>query len=447
MTRMVRVRWRVCLLAALLVLSLSAGVARERAVAAPSAPPKTFSFAGSGYGHGIGMSQYGAYGMALRGYSSSSIIAHYYRGATASPAAMPATISVGMLQAGFDPLSGGRLARVLVQGMPLPGVRGSGAVVVSGVGPGGRATSRYLPGGVTWSVRPEAAGMSVFGPRGRVFGPARVAGRSGLTLRYGVGRGVRVPALLRLPQSGRTLRWGRLEVRAVRDDHGVPRPRAVLVIGVNAYLRGLGEMPSLWPMAALRAQAIAARSYAVAAARDRGQHRGQATWTGCDCAVYSDTRDQHYIGWAKEGGLAGRRWVAAVDGTGSQVVRYRGAAVSAYYSSSSGGMTQSKRVWGSRPLPYLPVQPDPWDCAGSPPACRNPNWRWLAQRSAAAVSAALAPFGVGTVTGIQVTWRDSSGRVRTARVSGTRRSVVVSGGTLLRLLGLRSTRFTVAAMG
>jgi Stage II sporulation protein len=194
----------------------------------------------------------------------------------ASRVALPATISVGMLQAGLDPLTGGRLARVLVRGMPLPGTRGSGVIVVSGVGPGGRAMSRHLPGGVTWSIRPEAAGMSVFGPRGHVFGPARVAGRGGLTVRYRVGRGVRVPALPRLAQAGRTLRWGRLEVRAVRDSGGVARPRAVLVIGVNAYLRGLGEMPSLWPMAALLAQAIAARSYAVAAVRHRGQHRGQA---------------------------------------------------------------------------------------------------------------------------------------------------------------------------
>jgi stage II sporulation protein D len=444
---LVRARWRACLLAVLVVVPLQAVLPTTVAEATAPAPPAAFRFSGAGFGHGIGMSQYGAYGMALNGYSSSSIIAHYYRGAVASPAALPPTISVGMLQAGLDPLTGGRLSRVLVRGAALPGVRGSGAVVVSGLGSRGQLLRRYLPAGVTWSIRPEATGMSVFGPHGRVFGPATLAGGRGLTVRYGVGPGVREPALLQLPQTGRTLRWGRLEVRAVRDDHGLLRPRAMLVIGVNAYLRGLAEMPSLWPLAALQAQAIAARSYALAAIAAHGQHRGQTIWTGCDCAVYPDMRDQYYSGWAKEGGLAGARWVAAVDGTGSRVVRWHGRVVQAFYSSSSGGMTQSNAVWGSAPLPYLPVQADPWDRACRGGACHNPNWRWLVQRSAASVSASLAPLGVGTVTAIQVTWRDSSGRIRAATVRGTRGTVPVSGGALLRLLHLKSTRFTVAPIG
>ena len=444
--RMVRGRWRACLLAALVVLPLQAAVPATGTAAAARAVPTAFRFSGGGYGHGIGMSQYGAYGMALGGFSSASIIAHYYRGASASPASLPATIRVGMLQAGLDPLTGGRLGRVLVRGAALR-VGGSGTIVASGLGPRGELRRRYLAGRVTYSIRPEAGGMSVFGPAGRVFGPTTLRGGRGLTLRYGVGAGVRVPALLQLPQSERTLRWGRLEVRAVRDSRGALRPRAVLVIGVNAYLRGLAEMPSLWPAAALRAQAIAGRSYALAAVAARGQHRGQTSWTGCDCAVYADTRDQAYTGWAKEGGFAGSRWVAAVDGTGSQVVRYRGQVVQAFYSSSSGGMTQSNAIWGSAPLAYLPVQTDPWDCARAGGRCRNPNWRWVAQRSAASVSSSLAPLGVGTVTGIQVTWRDSSGRVRGARVSGTRRTASVKGSTLLRLLHLKSTRFRVTATG
>jgi stage II sporulation protein D len=244
------------LLAALIALTLLALPAAGARAAAPAAP-SAFRFDGRGFGHGIGMSQYGAYGMALGGYSSSGIIAHYYRGATIAAAWLPETISVGMLQAGLDPLSGGRLDRVLVRGAVLPGTAGGGTVVVSGYGPDRRAWRRYLPGGVTYSIRPEAAGMSVFGPNGRVFGPSTLQAAGGLTLRYGVGRGVRVPALLQLPQTGRALRWGRLEVRTVRDERGVPRPRARLLIGVNAYLRGLAEMPSLWPAAALRAPAIA----------------------------------------------------------------------------------------------------------------------------------------------------------------------------------------------
>jgi SpoIID/LytB domain protein len=442
MVRAVRARWQACLLAVLLVLALSPVSAR----ATPPTPPSAFRFDGRGYGHGIGMSQYGAYGMALSGHSSAGIIAHYYRGATASPAVLPRTISVGLLQARLDPLTGGRLRQVLVRGLALPGARGSGPVTVSGYGPQGEPLRRDLPGGVTYSVRPGAGGMSVFGPAGRVFGPARLGTGAGLTLRYQGAPGGQAAALLRLPQAGRTLRWGRVQVRAVRDDHGVPRPRAVLVIGVNAYLRGLAEMPSSWPMAALKAQAVAARSYALAAIGARGQHREQAVWSGCDCAIYPDTRDQYYSGWDKEGGLSGARWVSAVDGTGSRVVRYSGQVVSAVYSSSSGGMTQSNSAWGSAPLAYLPVQPDQWDCASVGGQCRNPNWRWLQQRPSAAVSRSLESLGAGVVTGIQVTQRDSSGRIRIARVSGSRGAVTVTGGTLQRLLGLKSRLFAVTAV-
>jgi stage II sporulation protein D len=201
-------------------------------------------------------------------------------------------------------------------------------------------------------------------------------------------------------------------------------------------------------LAALVAVTLLALPAAVArAAAPAVPNRDQAIWTGCDCAVYPDTRDQSYRGWAKEGGLGGARWVAAVDGTGSMMVRYGGAVVPAFYSSSSGGMTQSNAVWGGAPLPYLQVQPDPWDCAGAGGGCRNPNWRWREQLAAATVAASLRPLGVGAITGIQVTWRDSSGRVRGARVSGTRGVAAVSGGTLLRLLHLKSTGFTVTTLG
>lgn len=441
MVRMIRAR-RAGALALVLTPAMLA-LLGSSAAAAPAPAPAAFRIEGSGAGHGVGMSQWGAYGMALRGYGASSIVAHYYPGTAARPAMLPETISVGLLQAGLDPRTGGRLSQVLFRGGQLGGAEGSGTVVVTGYGSDGQLHRRYLPGGTTWSVRPQDGGISVFGPDGRVFGPATLDGRGGLVLRYGVGTGVRVPGLLSLPQTGRTLRWGRVEIRAVRDDRGVTRPRAVLLIGVNAYLRGLGEVPSLWPMAALQAQAIAARSYAVAAVQRLGQHRDQWAWDGCDCAVYPDTRDQYFVGWSKESGLAGARWVSAVDGTGALVVGYGGQVVQALYSASSGGRTQSVSVWGGPPSSHMPVQRDPWDCASGAGPCRNPDWRWAEVRSASATSAALRELGVGPVTGIRVTWRDSSGRVRAATVSGTRGSVAVTGATLQRLLGLKSTRFSV----
>jgi hypothetical protein len=93
-------------------LGLATGPADPAAVAAPS----TFTIHGAGYGHGIGMSQYGAHGMALRGASAGRIISFYYGGAQARPATLPATIRVGLLQANHDPSAGGRLRRGLVRG-------------------------------------------------------------------------------------------------------------------------------------------------------------------------------------------------------------------------------------------------------------------------------------------------------------------------------------------
>src|SRR6266511_393122 len=85
--------------------------------AAVSAPaPAAFRIEGSGAGHGVGMSQWGVYGMVLRGYGVFGIVAYYYLGIVAWPAMLSETISVGLLQVGLDPRTGGRLSQVLFRG-------------------------------------------------------------------------------------------------------------------------------------------------------------------------------------------------------------------------------------------------------------------------------------------------------------------------------------------
>jgi hypothetical protein len=320
-------------------LGLATGPADPTAVAAPD----SFTIHGAGYGHGIGMSQYGAHGMALRDASAGRIISFYYGGARAGSVGLPSTIRVGILQANHDPSAGGRLRRVLVRGPRCPAWAAAAASRSRARPPGGRAVRRRLAGGVTWSIRPESGGVSVFDlSRRRVFGPTRAG--TGLIVRY---QTTVPPARLLLPQTGQQLRWGRLDVSLVRDNRGVLRPRAVARLPFNHYLRGLGEMPGSFAYAALRAQAIAARSYALVAAQSRGQHSGRGSWDGCDCAVYSGVRDQLYAGYVKEQGVHGRRWVTAVRRTGRWVVRWHGRTVQAFYSSSSGGYTSSNAQWGS----------------------------------------------------------------------------------------------------
>jgi SpoIID/LytB domain protein len=416
-------------------LGLAAGPAEPAAVAAPSA----FTIHGAGYGHGVGLSQYGAQGMAVRGYAASRILSFYYGGAKAGSVRLPSTIRVGLLQANRDPSIGGRLARVRVQGLEVPGLGGSGRFTVSGTSPGGQITRRTLPGHVTFSIKPESGGMSVFdlGSR-RLFGPTKA--RTGVIVRY---QTVTPPARLLLPQTGQQLRWGRLDVSLVRDDRGVLRPRAVAVMPFNRYLRGLGEMPGSFAYAALRAQAIAARSYALVATQIRGQRSGRGLWYGCDCAVYAGVRDQLYGGYAYEVGATGRRWVAAVSRTGAWVVRWGGRAVQAFYSSSSGGYTSSNAQWGSAPLPYFPAGEDPYDRGGG--IHPNPNHSWTLRMSAASLGARL---GVGTATSVrEVKPRSWGYRVSTITVTGVKdgrsTSVTLTGTQFRVALKLKSTKFHV----
>ena len=404
------------------------------------AAPRTFTITGGGYGHGIGMSQYGAHGMALRGASAGRIISFYYGGAQAGPATLPATIRVGLLQADHDPSAGGRLGRVLVRGAEIPGHGGSGRFVVSGVSPGGGKARRSLGGHTTFSIRPHSGGASVFDPSGRrVFGPTRAG--HGVVVRF---QTAVPPASLSLPQTGQQLRWGHLEVHLVRDNRGVSRPRAVAVLPFNHYLRGLAEVPGSFANHALRAQAIAARSYALYAVRARTQHWGHGRWDGCNCALYGTVRDQHFAGYAKEQGYYGSRWVAAVRGTGSQVVRYRSRLVQAFYSSSSGGYTSSNAQWGSAPLPWFPGRPDPYDRGGG--AHRNPNFRWKKTISAAGLGARL---GIGTATRVRETNMPSwGGRVSRVTVegikAGRRTSVTVTGAWFRKAYALKSIKFRIS---
>jgi len=435
MLKLRRVRTFAAVGALAVALGLLTGPSDPAAVAAPS----SFTIVGGGYGHGVGMSQYGAHGMALRGAGAGRIISFYYGGAQARPATLPAFVRIGLLQAGHDPSAGGRLGRVLVKGVEVPGRGGSGRFSVSGVTPGGRTLRRTLSGHVTWSIKPESGGTSVFDPsRRRVFGPTRSG--TGVVVRYETAL---PPARLSLPQTGQQLRWGRLDVHVVRDDHGVTRPRAVAVLPFNRYLRGLAEMPGSFANEALRAQAIAARSYAFVTTRIRGQHSGRGLWYGCDCAVYASVRDQLYGGYANEVGTYGRRWVTAVSGTGSWVVRWRGRTVQAFYSSSSGGYTSSNAQWGSAPLPWFPARVDPYDRGGG--AHPNPNHTWTVRVSAASLGARL---GVGTATAVREVKPKSWGyRVSTITVTGVkdgrRTSVTLTGTRFQTALRLKSTKFHV----
>lgn len=410
------------LLATLLIAVLVLSHARP-----VSATGHNVSFDGGGWGHGIGMSQWGARGFAANGWTADRILTHYYQGTSLAGAESPNPVRVGLLH---DQSS-------------LGGSTTQGGMVSCD---GGTPTAVPSAG---WTYHPVSNGSGGFSGQFRKSDGTAVltcAGRT--TLEY-------LPGILTINGTGYRYRHGTLEL-SVRP--GTSLVRAVAKIyaegdnpAIDVYLYGLGEMPSSWPREALRTQAIAGRTYALEKIARLGQHRSSPP---CDCALVSTVYDQAYVGYDKETGAYGSQWVEAVQSTRSLTVKYGGALIQAYYSSSSGGATENNElVWGGTPLPYLRGVSDPYDGTGG-----NPNFRWSVRFTWAALQARLNAAGdtaVGTLQSIQVVsptgssgrvtpvQSDGSGGVRIVGSSGTKR---VSGDRLRGVLGLKSTLFTIADM-
>jgi stage II sporulation protein D len=199
--------------------------------------------------------------------------------------------------------------------------------------------------------------------------------------------------------------------------------QTVNAVGLDDYVRGVvaAEMSSSWAAAALEAQAVAARTYAIT-----------ATVGAADYDLYSDTRSQMYGGVSAETPATN----AAVAATAGQIVTYAGQPAVTYFFSSSGGYTESiQNVWaGSAPEPWLRGVPDPYDGAG-----QNPYHSWGSQMSVNAAAAKLGSLVKGSLVGIKVTRHGVSPRIMQALVVGTRGTTGVTGTQLQAIFGLAST--------
>ena len=288
------------LVSSALALVASSGGGAQQAQPAPG--EAVFLVSGRGWGHGVGMSQYGAYGMARAGKSYAQILAYFYPGTELGKATKD---EVRVL------LEEGRPALTISSPQPFSATDATGQKTKLAAGPVVLTPKLKLP-------TPD-------GPPARAPGPlVFTAGKSPLSL------------------DGKPYR-GKLEVAAQGS-----RLRAVNVVQTEAYVAGVvaGEMPHTWPAEALKAQAVAARSYALS-------HLVK----GKPYDLYSDPRSQVY------GGLAGERpeTSAAVRATAGQVVLYGGKVASTFYFSSSGGRTASSADVFGFVEPYLVSRPDPWD--------------------------------------------------------------------------------------
>jgi stage II sporulation protein D len=121
------------------------------------------------------------------------------------------------------------------------------------------------------------------------------------------------------------------------------------ILPFEDYLKGIAEVPRTWPMEALKAQVVAARSYALAHLQRPGSEGARLGYQIC-----ATTACQVYLGLGIAGGPYGDRWRKAVDQTSAQVLLFQGRPADTLYSSTSNGHTLgNEKVFGSSPLPYL----------------------------------------------------------------------------------------------
>jgi SpoIID/LytB domain protein len=199
----------------------------------------------------------------------------------------------------------------------------------------------------------------------------------------------------------------------------------------DEYLRGIGEVPSSWPSAALEAQVIAARTFGLAKKDNLRKI--------CDCNLYSSTQDQNFVGWSKEvEAVYGKKWVDAVsvtqpDTNTGLAILYKGKPIFAYYASSTGGVTENVQdVWGT-PVPYLLSVPDPWSLDST----INPSYSSWA-RSISQANMAKA-FNLPDVARYEVTARTGGGAVkRVSAFSTNGKSSQLTGEKFRSLLKLPS---------
>lgn len=411
-----------------------------------------FSVLGRGWGHGAGMSQYGAYGAALLGCDARTIVQTYYPGVEVAAAPkLPESFRVSLWPDRPGAAGGGPVQRIRVVAHTgeLEWQTPDGPVI--------------QPNKAKWVIEAVGGGPVRILDEATPDTPVWEGGDDGTIVRVPIdGKIAQLSSKSTNSQwaDGRPYAHGTFDFRSIGN--GVSLVMQIDTAGgVNAlerYLRGLSEMPSSWDSAALEAQAVTGRSYALD--RWESYNGGRA---GCACDVYDSVYDQAYSGYLKESegqdATFGKRWVAAVNATAGQVMRYQGATATGYYSSSHGGHSESSRfVFGGGSIPYLqPVDDSRWEAGlrDSGSRAKNSNLTWTTSLSKQQVAAALdqAGLGVGEVRTIELPDpKGVRGRVGRpdlgyggVRITGTTGTRTVSGDRFRSLLGLRSTFFTIVS--
>jgi stage II sporulation protein D len=372
--------------AALLACAFSSAALLAAPAGAAAAPTSAsrFYINGAGFGHGIGMSQYGAAGFAQHGFTYQQILQRYYSTTTLAKVNPNRNVTV-LLHEGAATFRGA--LRVKGTAVTLSPRTNYGVITVGSM------------------LRIISHGRTI----GTFEAPLTVTGNGKpLTL---VGQGRYLGAFVFRPAST----GGAMTINAV---------------GLDNYVRGVvaAEMPASWPAQALDAQAVAARTYAITAGS-----------VAADFDVYDDTRSQMYEGVNAETATSN----AAVAATAGQVVEYNGAPVVTYFFASSGGYTESvQNVWyGIAPEAWLHGEADPYD-----DSYNNPYYRWTNPYSVATAARKLRKYYAGTFEGLNVLQTGVSPRVVQAQVVGSEGSHTVTGAQLQQLFGTLSTYMSFSTL-
>jgi stage II sporulation protein D len=345
-------------------------------LATPAMASVNWVVRGHGFGHGVGVSQYGAYGYALHGKGYRFILAHYYRGTT-----------IGQLE-------GARVVRVLLDISP-------GDIGFSGAT---SACGKALDPARSYEAHRDGDGVKLRDPAGMVLADCgrklRAAGRGKVSIAdIGTYRGA-------------------LEVVPTKSDAG--SLNAINALALEQYVKGViaAESPPSWPQAELRTQAVESRSFALTTDVD-----------GNGFDLYADTRSQVYKGLASETAATN----TAADATRGQVVMYGNQIAQTFFSACSGGFTESvQNVFFGPPIAYLTAVPDPYDYY-----C--PLHDWTLRFSGPEISAKLGGYLDGRLRKVAITKRGVSPRIVSAKLFGSGGVSTITGEQLQVALGAYST--------
>lgn len=450
-------RSRTALVAVLLAV-LGTLAALPAALAAPAEGVAVLRLDGRGHGHGVGLSQWGARSMAAQGVDAAGILAHYYPGTETGSAGGEVVVGIA---------SGPRATLALPQGGELRSARGGPQAegFPIALGPGEVVTIHHDGSGwrvARGGVRGLDAGNAQMFQESRdcvLLCPPETAPEPTPAPAPGTDPGPQPapppdgcagceptdeqpepptsdPAPEPAPAAGPEAPRSPSPIWAVPVDGGTVRSidrgrtyRGLLEVGGGAgsvrvrnhvdiedYLRGMAEVPGTWPAAAVQAQTVAARTYALRAMAGAGE-------------ICDSESCQVYAGVARES--AGQD--AAVAATRGWVLTHGGSLAATFYSASAGGhsATVQEGFGSSYDIPYLPARPEPTDDVRP----------WNLEVSLADVAARLGY--PGRITDVRVDAAGPSGRPLAMTLVGDAGDRPVDPQDFRRRLGLRSALFTI----